>query len=555
MLPVFVESLGGKFVKSDALSEQDLAAADVLVLLHPDEPWPKDTLERVWEYVRRGGSLLLVAEPAIHEGRSQSSFNDVLQPTAMQVRFDTAVTRSGNWEQSYEVLAHPATAGIDDLRNRFGVQLGSSIRTRWPARPVLVGRWGWSDPGSDAVGTGVSNYNAGKLLGDLVLAAEQPLGPRADLRARRHVDRSTTKCSPTPTRSPAVCWATWPTSRRVRRTFGGNCWAWPRWRHWLALLALRPAAWQVDAHVGRDVGVAASVARRRGIGRAACCPTAARIRPAASTTSPTSTPRTWRPTAATCDANTASPSLLRALMRHGYLPLLAPDLTEERIERAGLLISIAPARGFSRRRAKCDRELSGGGRNVHLHGGRGTVAGQCPAAGRFRFSRAALAGPAGRKCSASRIRWAPCSAAPAEGNWQTQFYAAWPVESLDADGQKIGLLEQRHAENGSSSGAARSAGGTVVVIGDTNFASNENFEMDEDTLDAFLAMVVEPRHAGARGVESAPGAETPPPETVRPKKDRRGNPRTDNEGTATKEVRGRRSGSVFNPIMRFDSVP
>ncbi len=100
----------------------------------------------------------------------------MLQPTAMQVRYDTAVTRTGNWEQSYEVLAHPATAGIDDLRNRFGLELGSSIRTRWPARPVLVGRWGWSDPGSDAVGTGVSYYNAGELLGDLVLAAEQPLG-------------------------------------------------------------------------------------------------------------------------------------------------------------------------------------------------------------------------------------------------------------------------------------------------------------------------------------------------------------------------------------------
>ena len=33
----------------------------------------------------------------------------------------------------------------------------------------------------------------------------------------------------------------------------------------------------------------------------------------------------------------------------GYLPLLAPELTAERLERAGLLISIAPAREFSDR--------------------------------------------------------------------------------------------------------------------------------------------------------------------------------------------------------------
>ena len=101
--------------KSKDLSEQDLDHADVLLLIHPDEPWPEETLERVWDYVRRGGSLLLVAEPAIREGDSLSSFNDVLRPTAMQVRFDTAVTRTGNWEQSYEVLAasgHRRTATI-----------------------------------------------------------------------------------------------------------------------------------------------------------------------------------------------------------------------------------------------------------------------------------------------------------------------------------------------------------------------------------------------------------------------------------------------------------
>ncbi len=176
MLPLFVESLGGEFKHSKDLAETDLAAADVLLLIHPDQPWPHGTLDRVWDYVRRGGSLLLVAEPAIREENSSSSFNDVLAPLAMEVRFDTAVPRAGNWEQSYDAMAHPATMGIDDLRNQFGVQLGSSIRTTWPARPALVGRWGWSDPGNDAVSTGGPSYTAGDRLGDLVLAAEQTVG-------------------------------------------------------------------------------------------------------------------------------------------------------------------------------------------------------------------------------------------------------------------------------------------------------------------------------------------------------------------------------------------
>ncbi len=106
-------------------------------MIHPDRPWPKDVLERAWDYARRGGSILLAAEPAVHEGEESSTFNDVLKPLAMSVRFDTAVTRVGNWEQSYEPLWHPATAGIDDGRNRFGVQLGSSIARVGPLGP----RW------------------------------------------------------------------------------------------------------------------------------------------------------------------------------------------------------------------------------------------------------------------------------------------------------------------------------------------------------------------------------------------------------------------------------
>ncbi len=306
MVPLFVESLGGKFSTSKNLSERELAAADVLLLLHPDEPWSEETLERVWNYVRRGGSLLVAADPVISEGDSHSSFNDVLRPTGMQVRYDTAVTRTGNWEQSYEVLAHPVTAGLDDLRNRFGFELGSSIRTRWPARPVVVGRWGWSDPGSDAVTTGVSYYNAGKLLGDLVLAAEQPFGAgrifvlggtsplrnemlRQCLSLRRPVVELP---GPQAVESPSLLAA-----------IAGSAGAGGAGR------AGGAAAGRVagHSHFGRPVGIARLLYGGRLLVGPASCRTAAPARPTVSITSLTSTPRTWRPTAATCGPTTASP--------------------------------------------------------------------------------------------------------------------------------------------------------------------------------------------------------------------------------------------------------
>ena len=195
----------------------------------------------------------------------------------MEVRFDTAVTRAGNWEQSYDVMAHPATAGIDDLRNRFGIQLGSSIRTSWPARPVLVGRWGWSDPGSDAASTGGPSYDAGERLGDLVLAAEQPFG-----RGRVFVlgDTSPLQNEGLPNAFP---FAGRLLSYLAHRPSSPQA----PWRQLLALaalvamlglLAVRPAAWQMMLTPSVMAVSLGCVARRPATGRAACCPTAARSR-------------------------------------------------------------------------------------------------------------------------------------------------------------------------------------------------------------------------------------------------------------------------------------
>ena len=479
MLPLFVESLGGKFVKSKDLSKQDLAAADVLLLLHPDNRG-RETLERVWDYVRGGGSLLLVAEPAIHEGDSLSSFNDVLQPTAMQVRYDTAVTRTGNWEQSYEVLAHPATAGIDDLRNRFGCELGSSIRTRWPARPVLVGRWGWSDPGSDAAhAPACFVLQRRRAAGRPGVGRRAAVGRRAGLRARRHsplhnemlanaypfVGRLLGYLAHRPS-SPQALW---------RQLLGLAALL-----AMVALLALRPAAWQIML-TPRCWPCRWCAARRRAIGRAACCPTAAPRRPAASTTSPISTPRTWRRTAATCaTANHGIAGLLRTLMRQGYLPLLAPDLTPERLERAGLLISIGPARRVLARRARAVKNFVAGGGTFICMVGAEEARAQRPAVGRFRLQGSALAGPAGRRRprAGAAGRQFPAlftQSQPASDTSSSMPAGRWNATTARRRTSWV-VWSDGNERAARSSSAGRSGGGTVVVIGDTHFAGNENLE-------------------------------------------------------------------------------
>lgn len=215
MLPIYLENLGAETLISEELSKEDLAGADVLVLIFPSfkdekeivQPWKDGQLERIWEFVNRGGSLLVLGEHTIHEkpgsyrpslpnlwrppegeediGDSRygdNRFNDVLVPTAIRVPFDSAEFAVGGWLHSYESLSHPTTAGLTDDQNLFGVVIGASVEARWPAWPLLIGKWGWNDfgdthsPTTGAAMMGDTKYNPGERLGDVVLVAEQQLG-------------------------------------------------------------------------------------------------------------------------------------------------------------------------------------------------------------------------------------------------------------------------------------------------------------------------------------------------------------------------------------------
>jgi hypothetical protein len=479
MLPIFVESLGGMFSTSKDLSERDLATADVLLLLHPDEPWSEETLQRVWDYVRRGGSLLLAADPVIAEGDSRSSFNDVLRPTAMQVRYDTAVTRTGSWEQSYELLAHPVTAGLDDQRNRFGFELGSSIRTRWPARPVVAGRWGWSDPGSDAATTGVSYYNAGKRLGDLVLAAEQPFGA-----GRIFVLGGTS-----PLRNEMLANA-YPFVGRLLsylahkplspQAFGRQLLGLLALLALAALVALRPAAWQIMLtsavlSVSLICSTAAGYWSGRVLpdGRARAAHSFNNIAYIDASHLEAYSSDLW--------ANHGIAGLMRTLMRQGYLPLLATELTAEQLERAGLLISIAPAREFSdRERGIVHQFVAGGGTLICMVGAEDARA-SAPLLADFNFTVPGSPVPPGNEAREPEpLGFVEQVFAKTSDKRYVQFYAGWPLECVAASPQEWvvwsnGQIDRpivvSHSEQG----------GAVVVIADTYFASNENLETAENS--------------------------------------------------------------------------
>ena len=80
-----------------------------------------------------------MGEHTVREKDGGSRFNEVLEPTAMRVAFDSAMFAVGGWLHSYEILAHPAALGLSDERNELGVVIGASVQARWPARPLRTG--------------------------------------------------------------------------------------------------------------------------------------------------------------------------------------------------------------------------------------------------------------------------------------------------------------------------------------------------------------------------------------------------------------------------------
>jgi hypothetical protein len=176
MLPKLVQSLGGELRIVQQWDEEELSAADAVVLLHPTNEFSAECREQILAYVQRGGRLLVVAEPHLRQGDEISEHNEFLAGTSISVRRDVVVPMTSGWQHALQVTSHPATGNLNRRSNHYSTGIGSSLAIRWPARPLLIGRWGWSDPGSDSLFTGVQRWEAGERLGDLVLAAEQSLG-------------------------------------------------------------------------------------------------------------------------------------------------------------------------------------------------------------------------------------------------------------------------------------------------------------------------------------------------------------------------------------------
>jgi hypothetical protein len=507
MLPTYIESLGARCLVSPELSEEDLSDADVVVLLFPNDPWVAGQLQRLWDFARRGGTVVVFGEHTVREaklpldtsrpgwqflavwqalrGDGGERFNDVLRPTAMRVAFDSATFAVGGWLHSYEALSHPTTAGIGDERNQFGVVIGASVEARWPAQPILIGRWGWADPGdegSSAAKMGNHRYDPGERLGDLVLAAEQVVGKGRiiafgdtssmvnSINVGSHVFTSRLLAYAADGRQRPLS----PDIQAAGLAVGLLL---------LVLLAWRSDGWRVaaaslalvcSATLANETLRGEKVPGTLGQGSWNLFPDGRRQTPnnlayIDTTHAMAASSEAWRP------AGTMGLEL--TLMRNGYLTLNLPEFTPERLERAGLLISIAPSREFTAAERRTLRMFVENGRIFILTVGYDQRRGSESLLKEFGFyfghAKAGGAAPTSEPYPLGHFKSPYFDTG--EYRVHVRFHAGWPIGCTDAKAEPVAY----------GSGdvplilALPVGSGKVIVVGDTYFATNQNLENED----------------------------------------------------------------------------
>jgi len=148
----------------------------------------EEACRTIWKFVADGGALLVIGDHTflkkveMPDGsvKTRLWLNDVLEPFGVKFVNDSAKYFVGGWLQSLENPLHALTCGIADDENEVGMVTGASVTAFGAARPVIVGKFGYSDAADEREGgrgyLGNMDYDVGEAAGEIIIAAEQDYG-------------------------------------------------------------------------------------------------------------------------------------------------------------------------------------------------------------------------------------------------------------------------------------------------------------------------------------------------------------------------------------------
>lgn len=489
----FLDLYGANAIVSPDLSDADLKKADALVMLYPDKPWQPGQLDRVKKYIDDGGTLLLFGEHTILETKNDpypdrprwpdeanARFNDLLRDSNMRVRFDAACFTIGGWLQSYESLSHPITNGVSDDRNEFGVVIGASLNVKWPAQPLIVGRFGNGDPGDEGrpehALLGNEKYDPGEQLGDVVLAAEQRIGSNGG----RIVLFGDTSMM-----SNGLLHGCYDSNSRLL-AYVSNRTTSPQalWRQFLSMLLVLALLTTVllEPHPIRIAAcallLAASVSLCTGLsyrhatlipGKPVENPKQSKLVYIDTSHSEAPSLESWR--------DNGTMGLALCWERSGYMTLGLEELTSERLDRARVLISVAPAKPFNEdERAMIVNWVKNGGIFISTTG-YDRAAGSRDLLADFGLYVDCQPGEKVRE----PLGWFKAPFLDfGEGEYKphVRFWAAWPLTWKRIEGQPDPLPVALGPGDQAVILKRDFGQGKVILVGDMDFAMNMNLERE-----------------------------------------------------------------------------
>lgn len=179
MLPAYLKSFEYTVIKHSTVNKDNLEKANVLVVINLDESFTKKEKNEIQQFVKRGGSLLVLGD---HTGLGgmREPLNDLLKFTGVEFNFDSAHYLKQDWGDSYEFFPHPVTHKLKSNRE-IGISVGASLAiSSNKAEPVITAKFGFSDLGNalnkNNAYLGDRRYNDGELLGDIILVAQAKYG-------------------------------------------------------------------------------------------------------------------------------------------------------------------------------------------------------------------------------------------------------------------------------------------------------------------------------------------------------------------------------------------
>jgi hypothetical protein len=175
MLPSALEAAGFEVIVSNDLALLDASEGpDCVVMINIQRFFEDAEKERIWSFVSRGGGLLCLGD---HTGVAgiRGPFNDLLVPVGIRFKFDSSTFFGEGWNNALEYRVHQLNRGVRSDED-YQIWVGATLDIDPAARPVVIGRYGYSDIGDPAnlvrAYLGDRRYNPDEQLGDVVLVAD-----------------------------------------------------------------------------------------------------------------------------------------------------------------------------------------------------------------------------------------------------------------------------------------------------------------------------------------------------------------------------------------------